>query len=313
MELRTLGASRLEVSIVSLGTWGMGGDVSAWGPVDDNESIGTIQRALELGVNLIDTAPTYGAGHSEEIVGKAIRGRRESVLVATKCGPVPFGRQPSAPAGSLTRDNVVRECEASLRRLQTDYIDVYYCHCPDPETPISETMSALRLLLEQGTIRAIGLSNYSCEEVASAREFGPVHCLQPAFSMLQRRASDDLLPFCVEHDVATLAHSTLARGLLTGKFSKGSRIAGIRVADPEFIGARYRRNLVRIAKLAEIAAKYGKTVAQLAVQWVIRHHGVASAVVGAKRPSQIVENVGAAGWRLDPEDLTAIDAVLTGS
>ncbi len=290
----------------------MGGDASAWGHVDDNESIATLERALDLGVNLIDTASTYGAGHAEEIVGIAIRDRRESVLVATTCGPLAPGTPYTLGERYLTRESIVQECEASLRRLRTDYIDVYQCHGPDPQTPISETMSALRLLLEQGKIRVLGLSNYSCEEVAAAMEFGPVHSLQSTFSLLQRRAAEDLLPFCTEHSIAVLARDTLARGLLTGKLTEDSRITGVRAADPEFTGARYRRNLERVAKLAGIAVKYGKTVAQLAIHGVIQHPGVTSAVVGAERPSQIVENAGAVGWSLDPEDLTTIETLMAG-
>ncbi len=297
---------------MSVGTWTMGGDASAWGRVDDNESIATLERALDLGVNLIDTAPSYGAGHAEEIVGKVIHERRESVLVATKCGLLPSDKSYTLGERYLTRERIIRECEASLRRLRTDYIDVYQCHWPDPQTPISETMLALRLLLEQGKIRALGLSNYSCEQVAAAMEFGPVHSLQPTFSLLQRRAAEDLLPFCAEHNIAALACDTLARGLLTGKLTEDSRIMGVRAADPEFIGARYRRNLERVAKLARIAVNYGKTVAQLAIHWVIRHPGVTSAVVGAERPSQIVENAGAVGWTLDPEDLTSIETLMAG-
>jgi aryl-alcohol dehydrogenase-like predicted oxidoreductase len=311
MEYRKLGTGLREVSVVSLGTWAMSGEPNVWGQVDDNESIATIVQALDLGVNLIDTAPTYGAGHGEEIVGKAIADRRASVLVMTKCGLVPAGRSKTL-SRRLTRDSIIGECEASLRRLRTDYIDLYLCHWPDPATPISETMSALRQLREQGKVRAIGLSNYSCEEAAAALEFGPVHALQHPFSILQRRAEEDVLPFCRERDIAALAYGPLAKGLLTGKFAENSRITGIRATDPEFMGARYRRNLARVAKLTEMAAKYHRTAAQLAIQWVIQHAGVTSAVVGAKRPSQLVENVGAVGWCLDPEDVTAIESLLAG-
>ncbi|MFH0982106.1 MAG: aldo/keto reductase [Planctomycetota bacterium] len=313
MEHRKLGTSLLDVSVVCLGTSAMGGDVNTWGRVDDNESIATIERALELGVNLIDTAPTYGDGHAEEIVGKALRDRRASVLVVTTCALVPSDKPQTFGGWRQTREGIIRACEASLRRLQTDYIDLYQCHWPDPTTPISETMSALKHLMEQGKIRALGLSNCGCETVAAAREFGPVHALQSPLSLLQRRAQEALLPFCIEHHIGVLAYGTLAKGLLTGKFAENSRIAGIRATDPEFIGIRYRRNLGRVAKLAQIALRHDRTVAQLASQWVIQHPGVTAAVVGAKRPSQILENVGGAGWCLEGADLAAIETLVAGS
>lgn len=312
MQRRPLGDSGLEVSVIGLGTWAMGGDVETWGHVDDRESTAAVHQALDCGINLIDTAPIYGHGHSEEIVGKAVQGRRHETLLATKCGllfPEPKGQ---TPARCLTRDSVIQECEQSLRRLQTDVIDLYECHWPDPQTPIQETMDALTTLLKQGKIRAMGVSNFSCEQLSAAREFAPIHAVQPHFSMLNRRASEDLIPYCLECHIGVLPYSPLAKGLLTGKFSVKDRFADVRARDPDFVGQQYRRNLGVVDQLRSIADEYDKTVAQLAINWTIHQPGVTSPIVGAKRPSQVLENAGAAGWDIGEEDLVRIDAILRG-
>ena len=173
MQLRSLGNSRLEVSCIGLGTWAMGGSIELWGHVDDRESIAAIHQALDCGINLIDTAPIYGLGHAEEIVGKAIQGRRDEVILATKCGLVFPRSERQVPTRDLSRARILRECRDSLRRLRTDVIDLYQCHWPDPETPIRETMDALVTLREQGKIRAIGLSNYGCERIEGFFGFVP--------------------------------------------------------------------------------------------------------------------------------------------
>lgn len=313
MNSRTLGESGLSVSPLGLGTWAMGATVETWGHVDDNESIAAINAALDAGVNLIDTAPIYGLGHAEEVVGRALRGRRNQAVLATKCGLL-FPRSPQElPPRCLKPESVIRECEASLRRLRTEVIDLYQCHWPDPDTPISETMAALNRLREQGKIRAVGVSNFSCEQIAAAREYGPVCCLQPPLSMLQRRAAEDLLPFCQEHRMGAIVYSPLCKGLLTGKFDASSRFSDVRARDPEFLGARYRTNLRIVEALRPIAARYQKSVGQLALQWVISRPGVTAAIMGAKRVSQVMENVGAIGWSITDEDLAEIKAILESS
>ena len=310
MQKRLLGDSGLEVSVIALGTWAMGGTVEAWGQVDDRESIAAIHQALDVGINLIDTAPIYGLGHSEEIVGKAIQGRRDEALVATKCGLLFPKSNVELPPRCLSRDSIIRECEDSLRRLRTDVIDMYQCHWPDPETHIHETMDTLTTLLEQGKIRVIGLSNFSCEQMTAAREFGPVHCLQPPFSMLHLRAAEDLIPYCIEHHIGVFPYSPLAKGLLTGKFNRDSHFEGIRKHDPQFVGERYRRNLRVVDELKKIAANYDKTVTQIVINWTASFPGVTAPIVGAKRPSQVVENAGGAGWTITEEDRARIDAII---
>ncbi len=310
MHRRPLGDSGLEVSVIALGTWAMGGEAEIWGQVDDRESVAAIHQALDSGINLIDTAPIYGLGHCEEIVGKAIRGRRDEVVLATKCGLLFPKSRDRLPARCLSRDGILRECEQSLRRLQTDVIDLYQCHWPDSQTPLHETMEALTTLREQGKIRAIGLSNFGCEQISAARELGPIHALQPSFSMLHLRAAEDLIPYCLEYGIGVLPYGPLAKGLLTGKFTADSQFQDIRAHDPEFIGDRFRRNLRVVDELEKIAARYDKTMTQLAINWTVGHPGVTAPIVGAKRPSQVVENAGGVGWNITEEDRTRIDAVL---
>lgn len=310
MTRRPLGKSGLAVSPIALGTWAMGGHVASWGHVDDNESIATIQKAEDLGINLIDTSPIYGHGHAEEIVGKALRGGRDRWVVATKCGLLPGADADALPRRCLSFDSITTECDQSLRRLGIDCIDIYQCHWPDPETPIRETMEAMTSLLELGKIRAIGLSNFGCERMAAAREFGPVGVAQISFSMLQRRAASDLLPYCVEHEMGALAYGPLSKGLLTGKFREDSEFTDVRASDREFIGNRYLDNLRKVEQLKAIARRHDKTVAQLALNWAVHQPGVTAAIVGAKRPSQIVENSGAVGWSIRLDEIPAIDRIL---
>ena len=310
MQYRALGNSGLEISTLALGGWAFGATLETWGPVDDNESIAAIQEALDCGITLIDTAPIYGLGHSEEIIGKALRGRRHEAILATKCGLTFPTSKKEPPRRSLEPESIVRECEASLRRLGTDVIDLYQCHWHDPDTPIEATMSALVTLREQGKIRALGLSNFSGELLAEACACGPVHALQPPFSALQSRAAGDLIPYCLEHGIAVLPYSPLAKGLLTGKFTAESEFQDVRSRDPDFVGDRYRRNLEVVAQLAAIAQQYEKTVGQLALNWLMDYPGVTAPIFGAKRTSQVRENAGAAGWSLSTEDRARIDRIV---
>lgn len=310
MQRRPLGDSGLMVSPIGLGTWAMGATVETWGRVDDRESIAAIHQALDCGINIIDTAPIYGLGHSEEVVGKAIHGRRDEVVLATKCGLLFPRSSDELPPRSLKRESVIGECEQSLRRLRTDVIDLYQCHWPDPETPIRETMEALMKLLEQGKIRALGLSNFSCEQITAAREIGPIHCLQPPFSILQPRAAEDLIPYCQEYGIGVISYSPLSKGLLTGKFDAETVFEDIRARDPDFLGDRYVRNLGVVEELRAIAADYGRTVAQLVINWTAGYPGVTAPIVGAKRPSQVMENAGGVGWEITREDRVRMDAIL---
>lgn len=311
MERRPLGQSKLQVSPIALGTWAMGGSPDVWGHVDDRESTATIHHALDIGINLIDTAPIYGLGHAERNLGKAIRGRHKEVAIATKCGLL-FPNGSEQPRRTLRRDSILREFDQSCRRLGVEVIDLYQCHWPDPETPIRETMGAMTYLFEQGGIRAIGLSNFSTEQLIAAREFGPVHAIQPPFSLINTRAADDLIPFCREHNIGVIVYSPLAKGLLTGKFEVDSTFEDLRARDPDFLGNRYHRNLRIADGLKPIAEQVGKTPAQVALNWTINQPGITSAIIGARRPSQVTENAGAAGWQLSPEQMAEVDRLSGG-
>ncbi|UCG33095.1 MAG: aldo/keto reductase [Phycisphaerales bacterium] len=308
MQRRVLGNSGLEVSPIALGCLAMGADGS-WGPVNDNESIAAIQTALDLGINLIDTSPYQGGGHSEILVGKAIQSRRDEVIISSKCGLF-HDPDDSLPRRCLKKDAILHECEGSLRRLRVDTIDLYQCHWPDPKTPIVETMGAMELLLRQGKIRAIGLCNYGCERLHEARTAGTVHACQMLLNMLQRQVTEELLPYCQEYRMGVLAYSPLCKGLLTGKFDRQSRFEDLRRNHPEFLGVRFARNLAILEKLRRISQNYGKTVGQLALNWACNHPGVTAVILGAKRPSQIRENVGALGWQITTDDLDEIHAIL---
>jgi aryl-alcohol dehydrogenase-like predicted oxidoreductase len=309
MRYRQLGTSDLRVSVVGIGCWAMGGAVETWGPVDENEAIAAIHEGLGLGITFIDTAPAYGYGHSEEIVGRALVGRRDDVVIGTKCGLV-WRERGGKLERNLRPDSIRRECEASLRRLRVETIDLYQIHYPDPATPINRTMEALLALQEEGKIRAIGVSNFSCEQISQARKLGPIVSLQPEFSLLDREAAEELLPYCREYGIGVVTYGSLARGLLTGKFSPDSRFADMRATDPRFIGPAFRRNLELVERLREYAAALHCSVAQLALGWVIHQEGVTCAIAGVKRPSQVRENAGAGDLVIPPDVLDRVDSLL---
>jgi len=321
MEKRQLGGSGLEVTAVGLGCWVMGGWM--WGGADDDQSIGAIHRAVELGVNFIDTAPVYGKGHSEELVGRALEGLRDQVVLATKCGLVWDDRggrgyftdeDGVAIRRNLEAASVISECEDSLRRLQTDVIDVYQCHWPDPEpdgAPIEETMSALNQLLEQGKIRSAGVSNFSAEQMAKCLKHGRINSDQPQYNMLDRSIESEILPFCRQNGVGIIAYSPLGRGILTGKvtmdrtFAKNDHRANMKWYQP----ANRKRVLEFLEKVRPIADGHGATVAQLAANWVISQDGVTTAICGARRAEQVEENVKAGEFKLTESELAEIRAL----
>ncbi len=319
MEKRALGQSGLEVTVIGLGCWVMGGWM--WGGAEDQESIATVRTAIDNGINFIDTAPIYGKGRSEEIVGKAIAGIRDQVILATKCGlvwPPRTGRtyftdeDGDAICRNLEPESIIRECETSLQRLQTDVIDVYQCHWPDAGVPIEDTMSALLKLKDQGKIRAIGVSNFSVEQMAECLKYGPLHSDQPQYNMLERSIETDILPFCRENDIGIIAYSPLGRGILTGKvtmdrvFDENDHRNRLKWYQPE------NRKLVLdfLDKLRPMAEGHGATLAQLAANWVISQPGVTTAICGARRPEQVKENLRAAEFQLTPDEQATIRSLL---
>jgi aryl-alcohol dehydrogenase-like predicted oxidoreductase len=307
VERRSLGVSGPEVSVLGLGTAAMGGAASEWGVVDDRESIATIHLALDQGINLIETSPLFGAGHSETTVGIALRERRGEALIATAGGyegPVEAGvprRVSLAPAV------LFRQCEESLRRLRLDQIDVYQCLAPDPEVPWSDTLGALKTLQQQGKIRTFGMCNPGVEYLAAMRTVGAPVAVQAPFSILDPRPAIHLARLALRMGVGFMAQRVLGCGLLTGKFDKSARIVGTRSHLPDFIGHRFQRNLDMVEALQRIAAEKSATVIQAALSWVLSKPGVTCVLVGARRPSQLAECVAAVFQPLDPHLLEDID------
>ena len=323
MEHRRLGGSEVRVSIITLGTWAIGGFM--WGGTDERLAIEAIQRSIDLGVTAIDTAPIYGFGLSESIVGRAIAGRRERVTLLTKFGlswgdpgerkhwesPGTDGK-PVKVFNDARKQTVIRECEESLRRLGTDRIDLYQQHWPDPQTPFEETLAAFETLLRDGKIRAAGVSNFPVELLDSARRRMPIASVQPPYSMLKRGIERDLVPYCIEHGIAILAYSPLERGLLTGKVTPG------RVFTPTdhrarlpFYGRENREKVnAFLARIRPIAEAHAATLAQVVIQWTLHRPGITAVLVGARNPGQAEENAGAAALRLTGEEITRITAEL---
>ena len=310
MNTRQLGNTTLYLSEVGLGAWAIGGESSrfGWGPQDDRDSIAAIHRALELGVNWIDTAAIYGFGHSETVVGQALKGRRHEVIVATKCSQV--WDENGEVTQNLSRASVRRECTESLKRLQTDVIDLYQIHWPNDNERIEEGWEEIGRLVADGLVRYGGVSNfhYDMTNMHRAQKVRPISSLQSAYSIMRRYPEGETFSYCREHHIGFLAYSPMQAGLLTGKFDK-RKIAPTdwRNHAKEHSEINLPLNLDFVERLRVIARKYDKTVAQLAIAWVLRRPEVTSAIVGTRKPAQIEETVGGAGWSIDPEDLTTID------
>ncbi len=303
METRQLGKCGPQVTVIGFGAWAAGG--SGWGPVDDRESIAAIRRSVELGGTFIDTAEVYGAGHSEEVVGEALQAiARDQVFVATKVS-----------GSDLSRQTIKKAIDASLRRLRLDYIDLYQMHWPDPNSDVQESMQAMDDLVRDGKIRYVGVSNFDVQLMEQALEVRHIDSLQPPLDMLMREVEKEVLPFCRERGIGVVVYSPMAKGLLTGKYKiDDSFPAGdVRSQDSRFQGENFQRNLRIVERLRPIAERYGKTLAQLAIAWTLAQPGVTVSIAGAKRPSQVEENVGAAGWTIAPEDLREIDDVLANT
>ena len=282
-----------------------------WGGADEAESIRTIHTALDLGVNIIDTAPVYGFGVSEQTVGKALeqRGKRDQTLVASKVGLEwrdGIIYRNSSPA------RVRQEIEDSLKRLRTDYIDIYQIHWPDPRTAIEETAKVMNELLQEGKIRAIGVSNFSPAQMDSFRKVAPIHTSQPPYNLFERETEEDILPYTESNGIITLAYGALCRGLLSGKINLTTQFSGddLRKADPKFQPPRNSQYLAAVEALSEFARKrYGKTVLALAIRWVLdRGHTIA--LWGARHPSQLEAIPETMGWTLDADAMRQIDAIL---
>ncbi len=314
METRTLGTSELALTTIGLGTWAMGGDEWAfgWGPQDDAASVKAVHEAIDSGINWVDTAPVYGLGRAESVVGEAIRERRDDLIIATKCGRV---WDESRTIGKrLKAESVRQEVEASLQRLKIDRIDLYQMHWPEPDEEIEEGWSTIGELIKEGKIRYGGVSNFSLEQLKRAHAIHPVTSLQPPYSMFRRAIEQDLLPYCRENGIGVVAYSPMQAGLLTGKFTRESAAAlaetDWRSRSPYFQEPQLSVNLDAIDALRPIAERNDLTVAQLALAWLLRDEVMTAAIVGARKPGQILETVKASGVRLSADDLAAVAGVL---
>jgi aryl-alcohol dehydrogenase-like predicted oxidoreductase len=313
METTKLRDVSLEVSRVGLGTWAMGG--YQWGGSDDDESVRTIHAALDRGINLIDTAPAYGFGHSEEVVGRAIAENRsrDRVVVATKVG---LERVGDALYRNSSRDWIFYEIEESLRRLRTDYIDLYQVHWPDPRTPLEETAEALLALKRAGKIRAIGVSNFSVEQMEEFGDVTSIAAAQPPLNLFEREAQEAILPWCRANGVGTLTYGALCRGLLAGTIDERTKFEGddLRQVDPKFQAPRFGQYLEAVRLLQGYAQDHCKKgLLALAVRWVLDQPGVSSALWGVRHPSELDPLNDVMGWHLDDVALRTIDAIIANS
>ena len=314
LEYINIKGTNLIASRIALGTWAIGGWM--WGGSDEKESIRTIHAALDHGINLLDTAPVYGQGRSEEIVGEALRqhGRRESVILATKVG---LDWTNGKVERNSTRQRILQELEDSLRRLQTDYIDIYQVHWPDPLVPMEETAATLRALYEQGKIRAIGVSNYSPEQMARFETAAPLHTIQPPYNLFEREIEHDVLPYALGHNVTTLTYGALCRGLLSGTMRADRQFSNEdmrKISDPKFQQPHFAEYLDAASKLDAYAREhFGKGAIHLAVRWLLDQPGVGVALWGARRPEQLAPINEVSGWSLTKTDFAAIDAILRES
>jgi aryl-alcohol dehydrogenase-like predicted oxidoreductase len=313
MQKRRLGKTDLELTTVGLGTWAMGGPWQfGWGPQDDDEAIAAILAALELGINWIDTAPAYGNGHSEQLIGKALKQTSQKPIIATKCGIL--WNEKRQKVTCLKKDSVRAECHNSLKRLNVEVIDLYQMHWPDPNEDVEEGWEEMARLADEGKVRYLGVSNFNVEQIKRVQKIHPVASVQPPYSMLHREVEGELLDYCGQNNIGVVVYSPMQRGLLTGKFS-AEKLAGLPIDDhrrrnPDFHEPGFSATMELVEHLKEIAGRGGRTCAQLAVSWVLRRPEITAAIVGARRPEQIKETAPAGDWNLSQEDITEIENLL---
>lgn len=315
MELRPFGRTGLDVSAVGFGCWEVGG---GYGHVEEAEFARAVGRALDLGVNCFDTAEGYGMGASERALGQALGGRRDEAIVVTKFG-MNYRDKPNLRDSS--RERVFASIDKSLKNLGTDYVDVYLVHWPDRLTPFEETMQALGDVVRDGKVRFVGLSNFKLEEIEACTAVRRVDVVQYGWNMFDRRMQRDILPYCAEQGVGFMAYGSLAFGLLTGTFteemdfgtqdwrSRQGNMGSIKMFAALFGPEKFKDNVRAVEQLEKIAARYDKSLPQLALRWATSHPAVSTALVGCRTVSEVEDNVGALGWSIDDADLAEIDAI----
>ena len=308
MKTRKLGATNLNLTTVGIGTWPMSGaGRTGWGPQDDNESIAAIHRGLDLGINWIDTAPNYGLGHAEEVVGKALKGLSKKPIISTKCL---FMWKPDGKVYMrLDRERVRLQCENSMKRMGIDFIDMFMIHWPNPIEYVEEGWETLAELQKEGKVGVIGVSNFTVEQMEMIKPVHPIGFLEPPYSMLERNAENGLLDYCGKNNIGVITYSSLQQGLLTGTIKTIENFApeDVRRRSAFFKEPAFAANVKFAEELAPIAAKYGRTSAQLAVAWILRRPEVTSAITGPRKPSEIEDNIKGGDWVLSPEDIAAVE------
>ncbi len=320
MEKRKLGKSDIEITPLVYGAWAIGG--WKWGGTDKEEAIRAIRKAFDMGINCIDTAPAYGFGLSEEIIGEAVKDFRDKIYIFDKCGlrwdiqkgeffyeALDFEGRPFKMYRYSGKDGIIEECERSLKRLKTDYIDLYQIHWPDSTTPIEESMEAMEILRKQGKIRAIGVSNYSVDQLDRALKSAEVVSDQVPYSMVNRGIEEDIIPYCIKNNVGILAYSPLQRGLLTGKVTPDYRFKDDdhRKDNPFFTIENRKRVMKLIDEIKPIADKYGMTVSQLVINWTVNRPGITAALIGTRSVKQAEENFSSLNYSISGEDIEAIN------
>lgn len=317
MQTRRLGNSDLDITLVGFGAWAIGGGdwFAGWGPQDDQESIDTIRRAIDMGMNWIDTAAVYGLGRSEAVVGEAIKGMANKPYIFTKCSRVqgPDGKG----MGVLKADSIRKECEASLKRLGVEVIDLYQIHWPQPEEDLEEGWQTLADLQKEGKVRYIGVSNFNVDQLKRAQAIAPVTSLQPPYSMIRRDIEADILPFCEANNIGVIVYSPMASGLLTGAMTR-ERAENLpendwRSRSAEFQEPRLSRNLSLVEILQEIGGEHGRTPGEIAIAWTLKHSAVTAAIVGARRPDQIDGIIRGGEVDLSAADMARIADFLTAN
>ncbi|MEM4523355.1 MAG: aldo/keto reductase [Nitrososphaeria archaeon] len=320
MKYRSTSKFPVSVSVIGLGCWELSGP-GFWKNSNDEDSIKVVHRALSLGINFFDVAPVYGFGHAEELLGRALKGfPRDKVIIATKCGLI--WDESRRIKRCLRKESIFSEIEASLRRLRTDYVDLYQLHWPDPNTPIEETMEAMLILKDQGKIRYIGLSNFSVD--TAERLLPYISSMQGLYNLFERNAKSyhnipleyrterEVLPFCKRHGLAFFPYSPLMQGVLTGKLTAKDKFDDVRSSNPKLMGEKYLKLLYATEKLLEVAKRIDKPLSQLSLNWLIKHEEITSVIVGASKPEEVEENVGTVEWELDENTYQEIETILSG-
>ena len=308
MEYRKLGD--LEVSVIGYGAWGIGG-APFWNNEGDQKSLKSIKLSFDQGINFFDTAPVYGFGHSEKLIGEALKPVRDKAIIATKCGLRWDKESLSSLRKDASRKSILEEIDQSLKRLGTNWIDLYQVHWPDVQTSQQETMETLLEIQEQGKIRFIGVSNYSAAQIKECLQYTEVISMQPEFSLLAREIEKETVPLCIENNIGIIAYSPLASGVLTGKYDKDTKFTDWRSKGiiGTFTGKGFFENIKKVDQLKAIALDEGKTCGQIAINWVLRQPGLVTALVGVKNSAQMEENLKATGWQPSKDNCEKIETI----